>query len=117
MPPDCFCRVETRMLTKGRKEMVNRQSGQVAVVKKVAGKLKHRINIGPAVKVRRKDLSLTLQNVAERSGLSVAFISQIENGKTTPSLVSLLQLSEALEVDMNYFVVATQEEKLFRRGD
>lgn len=78
---------------------------------------KYRINIGPAVRERRKSLSLTLQQLADRSGLSVAFISQVERGKTTPSVMSLLQLSEALEVDMNYFVTASEGEKLFRRGD
>jgi transcriptional regulator with XRE-family HTH domain len=81
------------------------------------GPRKYRINIGPVVRARRKELSLTLQTLADRSGLSIAFISQVERGKTTPSLMSLLQLSEALEVDMNYFVAATQEEKLFRRAD
>lgn len=83
----------------------------------MAGARKYRINIGPAVRVRRKELCLTLQDISDRSGLSIAFISQVERGKTTPSIMSLLQLSEALEVDMNYFVTATQEEKIFRRGD
>ncbi len=78
---------------------------------------KYRINIGPAVRERRKSLSLTLQELADRSGLSVAFISQVERGKTTPSIMSLLQLSESLEVDMNYFVTASQEEKIIHRGD
>ena len=77
---------------------------------------KDRINIGPAVRVRRKELGLTLKELAEKSGLSVAFISQIERGKTAPSIISLLQISEALGVGVNHFVEATQEEKLIRRG-
>ncbi|RVT92969.1 helix-turn-helix domain-containing protein [Sphingomonas crocodyli] len=77
---------------------------------------KDRINIGPAVRVRRKELKLTLKDLAERSGLSVAFISQVERGKTAPSIISLLQISEALGVNVNYFVEATQEEKLIRRA-
>src|SRR4051794_8266964 len=81
-----------------------------------ARRRKDRINIGPAVRVRRKELGLTLKNLAERSGLSVAFISQVERGKTTPSIISLLQISDTLGVSVNYFVEATQEDKLIRRG-
>lgn len=77
---------------------------------------KDRINIGPAVRVRRKELKLTLKELADRSGLSVAFISQVERGKTAPSIISLLQISEALGVNVNYFVEATQEDKLIRRA-
>lgn len=78
---------------------------------------KYAINIGPAIRERRKSQALTLQELADRCGLSVAFISQVERGKTTPSIMSLLKLSEALDVDMNYFITASQEEKLIRRGD
>jgi transcriptional regulator with XRE-family HTH domain len=78
---------------------------------------KGRINIGPAVRVRRKEFGLTLKELAERSGLSVAFISQVERGVSTPSIISLLQISETLGVSVNYFVEATQEERLVRRAD
>lgn len=83
---------------------------------RTAPRRKDRINIGPAVRVRRKQLNLTLKELAERARLSVAFISQVERGRTTPSIISLLQISEALEVSVNYFVDATQEEKLIRRS-
>lgn len=78
---------------------------------------KYAINIGPAVRERRKSRKMTLQDLSTRCGLSVAFISQVERGKTTPSIMSLLQLSQALDVDMNYFIAASQEEKLIHRGD
>lgn len=77
---------------------------------------KDRINIGPAVRVRRKALGLTLKDLAERSGLSVAFISQVERGKTAPSIISLLQISDVLQVSVNYFIEAAQGDKLIRRG-
>ncbi|HEY0939896.1 MAG TPA: XRE family transcriptional regulator [Steroidobacter sp.] len=83
--------------------------------KRTSGR-KDRINIGPAVRVRRKELGLTLKELAERSGLSVAFISQIERGVTSPSIISLLQISETLGVAVNYFVEATQKECLIKRG-
>ncbi|UAX98391.1 XRE family transcriptional regulator (plasmid) [Ensifer adhaerens] len=54
---------------------------------------------------RRKELKLTLKDVAEKSGLSFSFISQIERGQTTPSLTSLLALSRALGSSINHFLV------------
>jgi transcriptional regulator with XRE-family HTH domain len=53
---------------------------------------------------RRKELKLTLKDVAEKSGLSFSFISQIERGLTMPSLTSLIALSRALDISINHFL-------------
>ena len=66
---------------------------------------------------RRKQLGVTLQELADRSGLSPAFLSQAERGKTTPSLISILKLAEALQVDINYFVTPPEPGSLVRRAD
>ncbi|NJO13020.1 MAG: helix-turn-helix domain-containing protein [Gammaproteobacteria bacterium] len=60
--------------------------------------------MGERIKRRRKELGLTLQQLAEKSGLSAPFISQAERDVTVPSLVSLLGLSRALDVDLDYFM-------------
>lgn len=60
--------------------------------------------LGERIKTRRKELGLTLQQLANRSSLSAPFISQAERDLTTPSLVSLLALAEALEVELSYFM-------------
>lgn len=46
----------------------------------------------------RKTNRFSLQQLAEKSGLSVGLLSQIERGLTSPSIRSLRQLSEALGV-------------------
>src|SRR5690606_11795403 len=51
----------------------------------------------------RKELKLTLQEVADKAGFSVGFISQIERGITVPSLVSLVAVCRALDVEMSAF--------------
>ena len=51
---------------------------------------------GGAVRRRRRALDLTLAAVAERSGLSVPFLSQIENERARPSMRSLQRLADAL---------------------
>ncbi|WP_044561922.1 helix-turn-helix domain-containing protein [Azospirillum sp. B4] len=60
--------------------------------------------MGDRIRARRKALGLTLQQVAQRSGLSAPFISQAERDLSVPSLVSLLALADALTVDLTYFM-------------
>jgi transcriptional regulator with XRE-family HTH domain len=58
---------------------------------------------GERLRNRRKELKLTLQDVADAAGFSVGFISQIERGITVPSLVSLIAVCRALKVEMSAF--------------
>ncbi|MGW2849116.1 helix-turn-helix domain-containing protein, partial [Streptomyces sp. NPDC001274] len=50
---------------------------------------KEALRVGAAVRRRRRTLGLTLAVVADRSGLSVPFLSQIENERARPSARSL----------------------------
>ena len=59
--------------------------------------------LGERLRNRRKELKLTLQEVADKAGFSVGFISQIERGITVPSLVSLVTVCRALGVDISTF--------------
>ncbi|WP_416958765.1 helix-turn-helix domain-containing protein [Streptomyces sp. Agncl-13] len=54
------------------------------------------LRVGAAVRRRRRALSLTLAVVAERSGLSVPFLSQVENDRARPSRSSLEKVADAL---------------------
>lgn len=54
------------------------------------------LRVGAAVRRRRRALELTLAVVAERSGLSVPFLSQIENDRARPSRSSLEKVADAL---------------------
>ncbi|WP_448956085.1 helix-turn-helix domain-containing protein [Labrys neptuniae] len=60
-------------------------------------------NLGERMRERRKQLRLTLQQVADQAGFSVGFISQIERGITVPSLTSLVAVCRVLEVDIGSF--------------
>lgn len=57
---------------------------------------KETLRVGSAVRRRRRQLELTLAVVAERSGLSVPFLSQIENERARPSMRSLQRVADAL---------------------
>ncbi|QIJ61720.1 XRE family transcriptional regulator [Streptomyces sp. JB150] len=54
------------------------------------------LRVGAAVRRRRRALELTLAVVAERSGLSVPFLSQVENDRARPSRGSLEKVADAL---------------------
>ncbi len=54
------------------------------------------IDLGEAIRARRLAGELTLVALAERSGLSQPFLSQVENGRATPSMESLYRIASAL---------------------
>lgn len=60
--------------------------------------------IASAIRARRRRLGLTLQNFAQKSGLSAPFLSQVERNQATPSITSLIAIAQALDVDIQYFI-------------
>ena len=59
--------------------------------------------VGGRLRELRKGGSLTLKQLANRTGLSVSLISQIELGKSAASMSTLHKLATALQVKMTYF--------------
>jgi len=59
--------------------------------------------VGAQVRRLRTERGLTLANVAERSGLNIGYLSQIENDKASPSLSCLASIGDALDVPMAWF--------------
>ncbi len=60
--------------------------------------------LSQSLRKRRKELGLTMQQVADQAHLSVGFISQIERGITTPSLSSLVAVSRVLGLHVSEFL-------------
>ncbi|PHR21089.1 MAG: transcriptional regulator [Hoeflea sp.] len=60
--------------------------------------------LGTRLRARRRELKLTLKDVAEGAGLSVGFISQVERGLTVPSLSSLASIAAVLESHVTSFL-------------
>jgi transcriptional regulator with XRE-family HTH domain len=46
-----------------------------------------------------------VQKLAEASGLSKGFVSQVENGRTSPSLATLYDIARSLETSVASLVV------------
>lgn len=64
----------------------------------------------------RKRLSMTLKDLSAASGVSVGYLSQVERGNATPSLGTLTQIAQALEVDTDYFVRTPRAVDSLTRG-
>jgi len=67
--------------------------------------MRRRPAVGAQVRRWRRDRGLTLATVAERSGLNVGYLSQIENDKASPSLACLASIGEALDVPIAWFLI------------
>ena len=63
------------------------------------------MQLGKRIRDLRFRRGLTVQQLAEASGLSKGFISQVENNRTSPSLATLRDLAKALETSIAFLVV------------
>jgi len=56
-------------------------------------------NIGQKIKSERLKKSLKQIELAKRSGISNTYLSDIEVGRTTPSIKTLMKIAEVLGID------------------
>lgn len=61
------------------------------------------IQISNKLREIRKEKSITLQELADSAGVTKGLLSQIENSRTIPSLLVLLNLIKELNLDLNEF--------------
>ena len=54
--------------------------------------------LGTNIREYRKKQKLTMKELAERTGLSIGYISQVERGETEPSLSSLRKIAGEFDV-------------------
>ncbi len=68
------------------------------------------IDIGQRIKARRQSNHLTLRQLGEKAGCSDAYLSQIENGRVSPSISTLKKIAEALQAKITDFFVEAQDD-------
>src|SRR6201993_3856493 len=61
------------------------------------------IQISNRIKERRREQNITVQELANLANVSKGLISQIENSRTIPSLIVLIDIIRALNIDLNEF--------------
>ena len=57
------------------------------------------VELGKAVRARRKELGYTQKYISEYTGFSVSFISDLENGKETAEIGKTMTLISLLGLD------------------
>lgn len=61
------------------------------------------IQISNRIKRLRRQKRITIQELADRADVSKGWISQIENGRTVPSLTVLVDIVKSLDVNLGQF--------------
>ena len=62
------------------------------------------VELGRRIRRLRLEHRLTLKQVEEASGLSATHLSEIERGRTSPTIGALVRIARALEKDAAYFI-------------
>lgn len=66
------------------------------------------IEIGKRLRKKRKELDLTREEFAELADLSVGFYGQLEVGTSQMSIDTLIKISKAMHVPMEYIIFGTE---------
>ena len=67
--------------------------------------------IGQRIRAIRRDLDLTVSDLASAAGISTGMLSKIENGQISPSLATLQAIAAALNVPLISALFAAFEER------
>jgi transcriptional regulator with XRE-family HTH domain len=67
--------------------------------------------IGPKIRELRRQKDFSLQQLAERSGVSAAAIHKIERNGMVPTVTTLMKIAGALNRSVSYFVEEQEEAK------
>ncbi|MDF2938074.1 MAG: DNA-binding protein [Paenibacillaceae bacterium] len=67
------------------------------------------MDIGASVRAIRKRKGITIARICEDTGLSQGFLSQVETGRTSPSIATLESIARALSVPLPYLLLQNDE--------
>jgi transcriptional regulator with XRE-family HTH domain len=59
--------------------------------------------VGGRIRALRQKRQMTLQQLSDQCGVSVGMLSQMERGRSSPSVRTLQRVAEALEIPMSWF--------------
>ena len=73
--------------------------------------------LGKRIKEARKKTKMTQDQLAEKLGISTAYMSQIETGKATVNLNRLAQIAFLLQTDISYFLSGVTSSNQYLIGE
>ena len=78
------------------------------------------MNLGEKIKKIRNERGFSLRDLASQVDLSASFLSQIEQGKASPSIENLKKIANSLDVKVSYLIEDEEIKKdtvLIRRNE
>jgi transcriptional regulator with XRE-family HTH domain len=75
--------------------------------------------VGPRVKALREAMSMSLRDLADRSGVSAPMLSQVERGETSPTLQIATRIAAGLELRLSQLLRLDEDGvvTVVRKGD
>ncbi|MDD5439830.1 MAG: XRE family transcriptional regulator [Candidatus Omnitrophica bacterium] len=76
--------------------------------------------VGINIKKQREEQALTLRALANKLGISASFLSQVESGKSSPSLATLKNIADALSTTIGNLIgeaQAVEDNPVVRAGE
>lgn len=67
--------------------------------------------IGQHIRIRRKELKMTLKELAQQTGVSISFLSQVELDKCSTTLETLRKIADALAIHPSAFFQYDSEQE------
>lgn len=77
------------------------------------GRVLSTYEIGPKIHSLRMRKKISLVDLGKHTGLSASMLSQLENGKLTPTLPTLARICMVFDVGLDYFFADKRRRKLF----
>lgn len=73
------------------------------------------LDIGMKIRKLRKIRDITLEKLAEDTGMSYSYLSELENNKHSISISNLQKLAEYFDIDMIHFLEKTERKNILIR--
>ena len=79
------------------------------------------VSLGTEIKEKRISKCLTQLELADKIGLSRNYISDLENDRYMPSVLTLAKISKVLNLDINFLInmseIKTKDKQKIESGD
>ena len=73
--------------------------------------------IGKRIQLSRQNKGITQEKLAERAGISVVYLSKIENGRVYPTLETLSNLCTELDTELSAILSNTEVARKYYAND
>ena len=67
------------------------------------------VKIGARIKAAREQAHLTQEKLAEKVGVSVQYVSDLERGKVGASVSTVIRLSQTLQISCDYLLLGIDD--------